>query len=80
MREVQTKSNLLTPFVLAAIAAILAVGIYLGLQKADKYLELKARADCSTVSRHQISIPTDNVVVYYPIEDMYKKCLDEKGY
>lgn len=65
---------------MALIAGVLAVGIYLGMQKADEYLKLKARHDCAVISRFEISIPTDNTVVWYPVEDIYKQCLDEKGY
>ena len=65
---------------LALIAGVLAMGIYFGIQKADKYLELKARHDCAVISRFEISIPTDNTVVWYPVNDVYKQCLDEKGY
>jgi len=80
MKEVQTKPNIITNILLAAIAVILAVGIYAALERADKYLEFKARADCAAVSKHQVTIESDGVVVSYPVEDIYRKCLDEKGY
>ncbi len=58
----------------------LASGIYFGLQRIDKYLEFKARYDCAEISRFTITSTKDNTTVYYPVEDIYRKCLNEKGY
>ena len=80
MIEQKTKTNKVMTFILAALTVVIAVGIYATLERVDKYLEFKARADCAAMSKFQITIPTDNTVVSYPVEDVYRQCLDEKGY
>lgn len=73
-------NHIITIGLLLIIAVVLSVGGYFGLQKVDKFLELKARNDCALASRYTLTIESDNVVVYYPVTDMYHTCLEEKGY
>lgn len=65
---------------LIVLIGAISAGMYFGILRFDKFLELKARNDCAMVSRYTLTIESDNVVVYYPVTDIYRKCLDEKGY
>ena len=66
---------------LSAATAVILAG-YLGMQ----FLQLKkqevaneARSGCAQSSRYQVQESKD-VLVWYPIEELYQKCLKEKGF
>ncbi len=58
---------------------LLAAALWLGLQKIDAFLKLKAMGDCGQSSQYQTK-DTSGALVSYPVKDVYEKCLKEKGY
>jgi len=61
------------------LIVFLAVAVYFAFQKVDKYFRIKAIDDCGKISRYEVS-GTDGSQVWYPIADVYKACLKDKGY
>ncbi len=75
------QNNTLLSLTLSLVMIIaVAMGMYYGLQRVDKYLELKARDDCAEISHFTVIVAKDNTTVSYPVEEVYRKCLNEKGY
>ena len=68
-------SSVLIAIGLLAIAAVL----YMYLPKLNRYLDLKARQDCAESYRLQYVDQKANTTVIRPVDDLYKKCLAEKG-
>lgn len=62
------------------VVIFLSVALFLGLRRVDTYLKLKAMDDCMQASSFEQTVEKDNAVVSYPVTDMYKKCLQDKGY
>jgi len=58
--------------------ATLADGINKFTDLKQKEIENEARLQCAQSSRYQVQ-QSDNVVVWYPVSDLYIKCLNEKG-
>ncbi len=75
----QTQSNILkyTVYLISVVAFF--VTAFLALQRANTYIRYLGFNDCSVSSRYEKTIPEEGVVVYYPLEDMYERCLVEKG-
>lgn len=61
----------------AAVAVVIAFMAY---SQASKAILERAVDNCARISRYQIQNPTDGTTVWYPIDEMYKKCLTDKGY
>ncbi len=53
--------------------------VVLALQRVDTFLRYKALDDCAKVSRFEKENPADGTRVDYPMTDMYKACLQDKG-
>ncbi|MEW6509273.1 MAG: hypothetical protein AB1432_16195 [Bacteroidota bacterium] len=62
---------------LAAIAGVIfyAVNVFSDLKKQE--LENLARFQCAQISRYTTTNP-DGSEVWYPVEQVYKKCLEER--
>lgn len=58
----------------------LIISLILILQHVDKYLRIKAVDDCTKISRYEKQLPEENAKVFYPLTDIYKACLKDKGY
>ncbi|MDO8497528.1 MAG: hypothetical protein Q7S61_03210 [bacterium] len=59
------------------VAFVLAV--WLGVSRVDQYLKQNAVDECAKVSRYEKTITAENVKLYYPLADVYKNCLKDKG-
>lgn len=62
------------------IIGVIYFFITLGLNRIDKYIEIKAIDDCGKISQYQKNLTSENARVSYPIVDVYKNCLKDKGY
>lgn len=64
---------------IGVILVAYVVASFVALRKAEVTNE--ARFQCSQSSRYQINDPTasGSATVWYPVKDMYEKCLKEKG-
>ena len=62
----------------AATIAVCFVGINKFAALKQKEIENEARFQCAQSSRYQIQQSND-VIVWYPVNDLYIKCLNEKG-
>ncbi len=58
---------------------LLAVALWLGLQKVNTFLKLKAMGDCALSSQYQTK-DVNGAIVSYPVKQVYEQCLKEKGY
>lgn len=65
-------------FVITMIGMIIVVLI--ANMQIGSYLKERAIDNCGRISRYQTVLPDQNATVWYPIEDMYKQCLRDKGY
>jgi hypothetical protein len=77
MKEVQVTHNWTTSWLLVLIAGILAMGIYFGFERYDRYLRIKAIDDCGKISRFEKKVD-EFTTVWYPEPNLYKSCLDDK--
>lgn len=64
---------------LVVLSIVLAVFAFMGMQRVDKYIKVKALNDCAQAYRYEAKI-ADGATVTYPLGDEYKNCLKEKGY
>jgi len=65
---------------LIVLALALFVVAFLGLQRVDKFMQIKAVDDCGKMARLEKDNPEDGSKLLYPIGDIYKACLKDKGY
>lgn len=78
----QTQNN---PEVVSRTASVflvvifLSVALFFGLKKADVFLTNQAINQCALISRFEQSDQEKNTKVSYPVADVYKKCLKDKG-
>ena len=61
---------------LLTVAAI----AFLAYNQASNAIRERAVDNCARISRYQLQNPTDGTTVWYPIDEIYKKCLTDKGY
>jgi hypothetical protein len=61
-----------------AIAASIGYGVYTLSGIYAQQVENEARFQCAQSSRYSVN-QGDNTQVWYPVEEMYQKCLTEKG-
>lgn len=73
------KSNFSSAVNTIIIGVAFIVAVYLTLQKVDKFLQIKAVDDCGKISRYEVS-PDEKTKITYPLGDVYKQCLKDKGY
>jgi len=62
----------------AVLAAVLLVATDKFATLRTSEMENEARFQCAQSSRYQVTQP-DGVIVWYPVSDLYSKCLQEKG-
>ncbi|KKR89724.1 MAG: hypothetical protein UU39_C0027G0003 [Candidatus Woesebacteria bacterium GW2011_GWD1_41_12] len=62
----------------AALTAVSFVGLNKFASLREIEIENEARFQCAESSRYQVT-GADNVIVWYPVSDLYSKCLQEKG-
>jgi len=65
------------------VIAVLGTAIFLfnlGIGRVDQFLKMKAIDDCSKSVRYEKTVPTENVKLIIPVQDLYEKCVKEKGY
>ncbi len=62
------------------LVIFLFVGLFLILGKVDKYLKIMAVDQCAKVSNYQIYNAKDQSRASYPVVDVYKTCLKDKGF
>jgi|GEM_PF-1550462 len=69
------------------VAQLLMVGsitafvgiVFTTLPRVDRYLILKATQDCANTYRLQFTDKSGSTTISRPIDDLYRKCLTEKG-
>ena len=64
---------------LVVFGIFLIISVYMTLQRVDKYIKVKAIDDCGRIARYEFT-GSDGVKTYSPMEEVYKKCLSDKGY
>ncbi len=72
-------SHVIAQFVLALALALVAGSLYLSLSRVDRFLNLKAQQDCATSYKLEFIDKSSNTTITRPIDDLYRKCLTEKG-
>jgi hypothetical protein len=60
--------------------AVALVVAFFALNQASNAIRERAVDNCARISRYQLQNPTDGTTVWYPIDEIYKKCLNDKGY
>lgn len=65
-------------FIVAMIA--LVVVVLIANMQVGSYLKERAIDNCARISRYQTTLADQNATVWYPIDDIYKQCLRDKGY
>lgn len=80
MHDQKSTENLTRTANVILVVIFLSVALFLSLRRVDTYLKLKAIDDCMQASSFEQTVEKDNTVVSYPVTDMYKKCLQDKGY
>ncbi len=58
---------------------IIAIFAYLFLMRIDRWLLGSAVHNCESVAQTVVKVGTTQTV-NYPVEDVYKKCMKDKGY
>ena len=71
------KNGLMSTTILWVV--LTAAALFFAVTRVDKYLKIKAVDDCARISRYEVQ-EKSGAKVSMPIEDMYKKCITEKGY
>jgi hypothetical protein len=61
-----------------AIVVSIGYGVYIFSDFYAQQIENEARFQCAQSSRYILN-QGDNTQVWYPVEEMYQKCLTEKG-
>ena len=56
------------------------VSIFLAIQRIDKYLRIKAIDECAKISRFEKQDSEQSAKIYYPLPEVYNKCIKLKGY
>ena len=62
----------------AVLAAVLLVATDKFATLREKEIENEARFQCAESSRYQVT-DAGGAIVWYPVNDLYIKCLNEKG-
>jgi hypothetical protein len=62
----------------AVLAAVLLVATDKFATLREKEIENEARFQCAESSRYQVT-DASGAIVWYPVNDLYIKCLNEKG-
>lgn len=64
---------------LVVFGILIFVSVFMSLQKVETYLRYKAIDDCGKIARYEATLPDENARVLYPLDDIYKSCLKDKG-
>ncbi len=70
--------QLLIAVAIFALAGVLAGVLVMSLPRVDRYLNLMATQDCAMSYRLEFADKT-GTTISRPIDDLYRKCLTEKG-
>lgn len=62
------------------LSIALFIGLLFSLKRVDSYLRIRAVEECGKVSRYEKTITDENAKASYPVVDVYKTCLKDKGY
>lgn len=62
------------------VIIFLFVALFLTLNRVDRYMKQNAIDMCSKSSRYEAKVEDGKATASYPITDVYKKCLKDKGY
>jgi len=67
--------------VITALTAVFVMAYFSSsfLSLKTKEIENEAKFTCTQSSRYQTTDPS-GAIVWYPVEEMYQKCLKEKGF
>ena len=63
---------------LVVLGILMFISVLLSLQKVDQYIKFKGYDDCAKISRSETTAQNGDKV-FYPLEDVYKNCLKDKG-
>ena len=77
MKETDLPSGFLSTLLLTIF---LFVTLFFALNKIDKYLRIQAVDQCAKLSKYEVVNSKDQSRISYPIVDVYKTCLKDKGY
>ena len=61
------------------LIVFLSVALFFTLQRVDGYIKNKAIYECGLISKFEQSDDKTNTKVSYPVADIYKQCLKNKG-
>ncbi len=61
-------------------SVLLFLAILMALVRVDYFLKIKAIDDCARISRYEKDNPDERAKITYPLGDVYKSCLKDKGY
>lgn len=59
---------------------VVAITLFFASSHISAYLKERAIDNCARISRYQTQLTDQNATVWYPIVDVYKQCLRDKGY
>jgi hypothetical protein len=75
-----TKLISATGLLLIGLSLVATVAVsFIGLPQVTRFLDLKARHDCASDYRLEFRDQATNTTITQPVEDLYQKCLAEKG-
>ncbi len=61
------------------VVIFLSIALFFSLRKADVYMKNQAIHQCGLISRFEQSDQKNHTKVSYPVADVYKQCLKDKG-
>ncbi len=62
------------------VIIFLSVALFFGLKRIDLSLRETAVDNCSRISRFEQTLNNNATKVSYPLVEVYKQCLNDKGY
>lgn len=62
------------------ILITLIIIFFLAMARIDQYLKIKAIDDCGKMTVFDKNSPNEGVRITYPVQDLYEKCIKDKGY
>lgn len=63
---------------LVVFGILMFISVFMSLQKVETYLKYKAMDDCAKIARYEAAVENGGRVSY-PLDDVYKACLKDKG-
>lgn len=61
------------------VLVFLSVALFLSMSRVDSFVKNRSIHECALISRFEQTDEKNNTKVSYPVSDIYKQCLKDKG-